>query len=342
MPTLQSEFLYHGVHRLSYGWQNPNFAAAVIVCLLPLIWVLTDLKTQKGGGGVYLTWLAEILLGLMLVWTFSRGAVLAWAVSVVVYGLVFPRLGDNGPKPSVSRQHLLLRLIILGIAASSNGVLGRFASVAEGDASAVNRLELWSGGLSMLRYAPLTGWGSGNSGLAFMQWFQNPASTFGVGGMVNSYLWFAVEHGLPALFLALLAFVMPCSLGFLQTEIQSGARQLLLKGAVTGLICFMVSSVFSTFCELLGICERKIMVKRPVWCRVASIVRSPLPTDPKTIGEHLHKRRAELGLTQRQVANQMGVWLATLVCWEGNRHQPTSKARARIVAWLGFDPRQPK
>ena len=230
MPTLQSEFLYHGVHRLSYGWQNPNFAAAVIVCLLPLIWVLTDLKTQKGGGGVYLTWLAEILLGLMLVWTFSRGAVLAWAVSVVVYGLVFPRLGDNGPKPSVSRQHLLLRLIILGIAASSNGVLGRFASVAEGDASAVNRLELWSGGLSMLRYAPLTGWGSGNSGLAFMQWFQNPASTFGVGGMVNSYLWFAVEHGLPALFLALLAFVMPCSLGFLQTEIQSGAGQLLLKG----------------------------------------------------------------------------------------------------------------
>ena len=95
-------------------------------------------------------------------------------------------------------------------------------------------------------------------------------------------------------------------------------------------------------CELLGICERKIMVKRPAWCRVASIVRSPFPTDPKTIGEHLHKRRAELGLTQRQVAAQMGVWLATLVCWEGNRHQPTSKARARIVAWLGFDPRQPK
>ena len=90
--------------------------------------------------------------------------------------------------------------------------------------------------------------------------------------------------------------------------------------------------------ELLGNCERTIRAKRADGCKLFRRVRTPIPTEPTTIGEHIHKKRADLGLHQWQLAEQLGVWRATLVSWEGNHYQPEGKARDRVVAWLGFDP----
>ena len=94
--------------------------------------------------------------------------------------------------------------------------------------------------------------------------------------------------------------------------------------------------------QLLGICDRQIVVARPPWSKVYHRVRTPLPADPKTIGEHVHKKRAELGLHQWQLAQELGVWRATLGSWEANHYQPEGKVRARVVAGLGFDPRPQK
>ncbi len=44
---------------------------------------------------------------------------------------------------------------------------------------------------------------------------------------------------------------------------------------------------------------------------------------PKTLGEHLRKRRAELGLFQRQVANQLGASEWSYLLWENDRREPT-------------------
>jgi DNA-binding transcriptional regulator YiaG len=71
---------------------------------------------------------------------------------------------------------------------------------------------------------------------------------------------------------------------------------------------------------------------------VATFKRTPLPVIPKTIGEHIHKRRRELALTQRQAAGLLGVGLQTLIAWEANQCQPREERRRRIIAWLGFDP----
>jgi len=47
-------------------------------------------------------------------------------------------------------------------------------------------------------------------------------------------------------------------------------------------------------------------------------MRTPLPAEPKTFGEHVHRRRKELGLYQWQLAKTLGVWRATLGSWEAN------------------------
>jgi len=39
-----------------------------------------------------------------------------------------------------------------------------------------------------------------------------------------------------------------------------------------------------------------------------------------------------------QVARLLGVWRATLGSWEANHYEPTGSVRARVIAWLGFDP----
>jgi DNA-binding XRE family transcriptional regulator len=67
-------------------------------------------------------------------------------------------------------------------------------------------------------------------------------------------------------------------------------------------------------------------------------IRTPVPEDPKTIGEHVHKKRKTLGLHQWQLSQLLGVWRSTLGSWEANHYEPLSGVRTRVIAWLGFDP----
>jgi DNA-binding XRE family transcriptional regulator len=59
---------------------------------------------------------------------------------------------------------------------------------------------------------------------------------------------------------------------------------------------------------------------------------------PKTLGEHLKKRRKELGLLQREAAEQMGVSTATVVNWEKSKAKPVAAQFRPVVAFLGYDP----
>jgi transcriptional regulator with XRE-family HTH domain len=57
------------------------------------------------------------------------------------------------------------------------------------------------------------------------------------------------------------------------------------------------------------------------------------------VGEHLLKRRRELGLTQAQAAEAMRVKVATITTWEKNRGEPCGERLAGIIRFLGYDPR---
>jgi len=62
------------------------------------------------------------------------------------------------------------------------------------------------------------------------------------------------------------------------------------------------------------------------------------PDDPKTVGEHIRKRRMDLGLRQSDVAARIGVWTSTVNYWENGHFNPDVQFVPRIVAFLGYDP----
>jgi len=90
--------------------------------------------------------------------------------------------------------------------------------------------------------------------------------------------------------------------------------------------------------ELMGNCERKIVASRLAWSKVYHRVQTQVTDKPKTSGDHVHKKRNELGLHQWQLAKVLGVWRSTLGSWEANHDQPEGRVCVRVIAWLGFSP----
>ena len=62
------------------------------------------------------------------------------------------------------------------------------------------------------------------------------------------------------------------------------------------------------------------------------------PERPKTIGDHLRKRRVELSLEQDEVAVQLGVCRSSLQHWEQNRGEPMPRQIPAIIRFLGYVP----
>ena len=62
------------------------------------------------------------------------------------------------------------------------------------------------------------------------------------------------------------------------------------------------------------------------------------PTEIKTLGDHIRKRRLDLGLFQKQVAKFIGVTTSTVTNWEKNRNKPECKHYPKITDFLGYCP----
>jgi len=70
------------------------------------------------------------------------------------------------------------------------------------------------------------------------------------------------------------------------------------------------------------------------------IPRRGYPADPKTLGEHIRKTRLDRRLQRVHVARELGVSVATVRNWEKNRTTVAPRFLPRVVAFLGYDPRQ--
>ncbi len=62
------------------------------------------------------------------------------------------------------------------------------------------------------------------------------------------------------------------------------------------------------------------------------------PQSPRHIGEHIKRRRIELGLRQRDVAEQIGVSPWTVLNWESGETEPAVRFGPQVVKFLGYDP----
>lgn len=69
-----------------------------------------------------------------------------------------------------------------------------------------------------------------------------------------------------------------------------------------------------------------------------SLKPKPYKAAPESLGEHLRKRRIELGLFQKDVAKQLRVNGWTYLGWEHDRTTPAVSFWPRIIDFLGYDP----
>lgn len=256
---MEGIYFYGDYQRWNLGWENPNPAGAFIATLIPWLWGLAYMASS---GNRLSSWKAiacgvlllslEIALWFLLCKTYSRGALVAMMpAGLLLIFLVWLLRNWKG-----ASLLFLPRVSAVAILLIATGFFSRIApSYVAQDASAMNRLTLWKGGLEMIASSPWKGWGVGNSGPAFMHWFQPLESEEAYAGMVNSYLHVGVERGLPFLALMLLCMltvvflaggvlVSECKGVFRPTRFRCGSAVLL--AALCSLVAFMAANVFST------------------------------------------------------------------------------------------------
>ncbi|MBX3381725.1 MAG: helix-turn-helix domain-containing protein [Phycisphaeraceae bacterium] len=66
--------------------------------------------------------------------------------------------------------------------------------------------------------------------------------------------------------------------------------------------------------------------------------RKTFDFEPRSLGEHIRRKRLECGLTQRQLGPRLGVSGWTVANWEKGHSSPPMAATSVIVEWLGFTP----
>lgn len=78
------------------------------------------------------------------------------------------------------------------------------------------------------------------------------------------------------------------------------------------------------------------------FCKLTLRGQKPLPRAyPKrirTLGDHLRKKRLDLKLLQREVAERLKVDETTIYLWESNRVKPSLSAIPKIIDFLGYMP----
>jgi transcriptional regulator with XRE-family HTH domain len=79
------------------------------------------------------------------------------------------------------------------------------------------------------------------------------------------------------------------------------------------------------------------------FCQARLAARKPAKSDyPKALhhlGDHLRRRRLELGLLQREVAKRLGASPASITSWELGHTAPALVWIPQVLLFLGYDPR---
>jgi len=66
--------------------------------------------------------------------------------------------------------------------------------------------------------------------------------------------------------------------------------------------------------------------------------KKAIPDNPKTLGEHILRKRLLMRLLQKHVAEQLGVTEASVTGWENGRSMPMLHVYPAIIAFLGYYP----
>ena len=79
-------------------------------------------------------------------------------------------------------------------------------------------------------------------------------------------------------------------------------------------------------------------LRPPYPCRWSG--KQAVAIKPSTVGEHVKRKRLQHHLFQVDLAKLFGVDIGSVRNWEQGVHQPAGASMPRIIAWLGYDPRE--
>jgi hypothetical protein len=179
-----SDSLPHSLWRMDWGFGNPNKTAALIALVMIAVWVFAYVR-KRG------FWIALPLFtgfGFCLILTQSRGGLVGMIASGLIVLAWAPR-----PFPLWRSLAVIITCVGLAVFALAMNAETRYAKGLSGkDRSIDNRLLIWEKVPSMIHDAP-GGWGLGNSGDAYMQWYQPITRGEGYRTLVNSHLTWLTE-----------------------------------------------------------------------------------------------------------------------------------------------------
>ncbi|HRJ72364.1 MAG TPA: O-antigen ligase family protein [Terrimicrobiaceae bacterium] len=181
-----SSLHFNGIWRMDWGLGNPNKTAALIAVLMVAVWAVA--YVHRNG-----FWMALGLffgLGICLIHTFSRGGLVSAAAGAGVLLIFAPRPWQRRRVIGVCMVLGLLVVFACMIQAPERYGQG----LGEEDRSITNRFDVWKSAPAMMADAP-GGWGWGNAGEAYMQWYQDPGRRETYRTLVNSHLTWMVEGG---------------------------------------------------------------------------------------------------------------------------------------------------
>lgn len=179
-----SEIFFQGFWRMDWGLGNPNKTAALIAILMVAVWSLGFLRN-------WLFWVSLVLfsaLGICLVHTFSRGGMVA-----AFCGLMPLLVCLRRPLPMKRIVGVVTAFwLIIGASIYLQAHERYGQGVVQEDRSISNRFVLWKAAPTMMVDAP-GGWGFGQSGKAYMDWYQPLDRNESYRTLVNSHLTWLVE-----------------------------------------------------------------------------------------------------------------------------------------------------
>lgn len=86
----------------------------------------------------------------------------------------------------------------------------------------------------------------------------------------------------------------------------------------------------------------RIFIPALPFCNVALRAKKPLsasyPKELKTLGDHLKKRRFDLKMLQKEVAEKLNTTVCTYRNWERDLRNPSYRYIPRIIKFLGYVP----
>ena len=183
----------YGMHwrgRFSLWYKNPNAAGMLLVELALLFLALLSFRRA----GVKLLGAAVFLLcAYGVACTESRSAMLGLLAGLACMFAVHAR-------HMLSRRNVMIAAVLCVVFAAAvwiGGFADRFTAkmFVEGQSS-VSRLPIWAAVPKMIVAAPF-GWGVGQSGLAYMNWFQPLDRGHAVLGLISTHLTWLAEFGWP-------------------------------------------------------------------------------------------------------------------------------------------------